>query len=209
MSGIPGQGRRFDVEFALDQAAIQFWLHGYEGTSIATLTKAMKITPPSLYAAFGDKEKLFYASIDRYRRGVGDFIDRAFEEESRAMSLIARLLREAAVYYSDDATPLGCLIIHSATCVGPANESVAKYARDLRNANIEHLADRVRDDVRAQHLPSHVAPAALAGFVGTIIQGMAQRGRDGARTSELKDTAESTLNAVRAMTGSELAAPPE
>ena len=202
MPGVPGQGRKFDVEKALDLAAEQFWIHGYEGTSIATLTKAMNITAPSLYSAFGGKEQLFYASIDRYRQNAGDFIDRAFEEEPRAMDLIARILREAAAHYSDDATPRGCLIIHSATCVGPANESVAKYASDLRNANIEHLADRIRDDVRAQHLPSHVAPAAVAGFVGTVVQGLAQRGRDGARTSELKDTAEAALNAVRAMVGS-------
>ena len=36
-----------------------FWRNGYEGTSIADLTEAMGINPPSLYAAFGNKENLF------------------------------------------------------------------------------------------------------------------------------------------------------
>ena len=98
MPGVPGQGRKFDVEKALDLAVEQFLIHGFEGTSIATLTKAMNITAPSLYSAFGGKEQLFYASIDRNRQNAGDFIDRAFEEEPQAMDLIARLLREAAAH---------------------------------------------------------------------------------------------------------------
>ncbi|MCK9194847.1 MAG: TetR/AcrR family transcriptional regulator, partial [Nevskia sp.] len=32
-----------------------FWQRGYEGVSVADLTAAMKIAPPSLYAAFGSK----------------------------------------------------------------------------------------------------------------------------------------------------------
>jgi AcrR family transcriptional regulator len=43
-----------------------FWRHGYEATSVAELTAAMGITPPSLYAAFGDKQGLFLAAVRRY-----------------------------------------------------------------------------------------------------------------------------------------------
>ncbi len=42
--------------------------HGYEATSIASLTAAMGIRPPSLYAAFGDKRRLFEEVVERYRR---------------------------------------------------------------------------------------------------------------------------------------------
>ena len=36
-----------------------FWRHGYEGASTANLTNAMGISTTSMYAAFGNKEKLF------------------------------------------------------------------------------------------------------------------------------------------------------
>ena len=43
-----------------------FWRQGYEGASMADLTKAMGINPPSLYACFGSKEGLFKAVLERY-----------------------------------------------------------------------------------------------------------------------------------------------
>ena len=59
-----GRPREFDVERALDRALDVFWRNGYEGASIADLTAAMGINPPSLYAAFGNKEGLFLAALE-------------------------------------------------------------------------------------------------------------------------------------------------
>lgn len=61
-----GGKRAFDEEAALDVALELFWRQGYEGTSIADLTAAMDIRPPSLYAAFGNKQQLFEKVLDRY-----------------------------------------------------------------------------------------------------------------------------------------------
>jgi AcrR family transcriptional regulator len=61
-----GRPREFDMEKALDKALDVFWRNGYEGASVAELTGAMGINPPSLYAAFGNKEGLFRKALDRY-----------------------------------------------------------------------------------------------------------------------------------------------
>ena len=61
-----GRPREFDLENALDEAMDVFWRRGYEGATIAELTGAMGINPPSLYAAFGSKEGLLKAALDRY-----------------------------------------------------------------------------------------------------------------------------------------------
>ena len=67
-----GRPRSFDREAALNAAMEVFWTKGYEAASISDLTSAMGINPPSLYAAFGDKEKLFLATIEQYASSRSD-----------------------------------------------------------------------------------------------------------------------------------------
>ena len=61
-----GRPRHFDMDQALDRALEVFWRKGYEGATICDLTAAMAINPPSLYAAFGNKEGLFRKALERY-----------------------------------------------------------------------------------------------------------------------------------------------
>lgn len=63
-----GRPRGFDTEAALDAAMKVFWTNGYEGTTVADLTKAMGLNMSSMYAAFGDKEESVQASRRTLRR---------------------------------------------------------------------------------------------------------------------------------------------
>lgn len=181
MAGIPGQGRKFDIDQALDIAMEQFWTHGYEGTSVSTLTAAMGISPPSLYAAFGGKRQLFDRVVDHYLGGKGAWMDRAFEEETSTVALVRRLLAEAAVNYADPAQPGGCLVITAGTMVTDANADIAEALRLQRNNNI----DRLEMALRSGDLPSGIDPRAAAEFLGVAIQGMSTRARDGASVDQL------------------------
>ena len=71
-----GRPRAFDADEALDRALEVFWRQGYEGTAVSDLTAAMGINSPSLYAAFGNKEGLFRAVLDRYDEKRRDFLDK-------------------------------------------------------------------------------------------------------------------------------------
>ena len=75
---IMGRPRAFNMDQALDQALHVFWKKGYEGTSIVDLTEAMGINPPSLYAAFGNKETLFKKALDRYETRRDEIFEEAF-----------------------------------------------------------------------------------------------------------------------------------
>lgn len=60
------RAKSYDRKAVLLKAMQVFWAKGYERTSIADLEKAMGINRFSIYDAFGDKKRLFLASIEAY-----------------------------------------------------------------------------------------------------------------------------------------------
>ncbi|MCK8120916.1 TetR/AcrR family transcriptional regulator [Pseudoalteromonas sp. 2CM32C] len=110
-----GRKRAFDREIALDKAMRIFWNNGYAATSVAHLTSELGINTPSLYAAFGNKEKLFKEVIAHYITQYADPCYRHITEPSDA-PFIERLracFYELIQEFSDADTPLGCLLVKS------------------------------------------------------------------------------------------------
>jgi AcrR family transcriptional regulator len=189
-----GRPRGFDRDQALEAALMEFWEHGYEATSIATLTRAMGINPPSLYAAFGDKRKLFTAAVERYAETHGDYGARALSEPT-AHGVVETMLRLAATDYTGPDHPPGCLVIDGATNTTDASRDVAEELRTYREGTKQAMADRIAADVAAGTLPPATDSQALATFYAAVIQGMSTQARDGASEQDLQRVADVALAA--------------
>ncbi|GAB2720774.1 TetR/AcrR family transcriptional regulator [Arthrobacter bambusae] len=198
MSGKAGQGRKFNVEDALEAATLVFWDHGYEGASLAELTHAMGINPPSLYKAFGSKEDLFFSVVDHYNATHGNFMSIAFAEEATGLALMRRLLLEAADHYASTSYPGGCLVISAAVTVTSANRHVADRLAKMRNDNIAAMAEALTRDLDAGLIPQNTDTKAMAAFVGATLQGMSQQARDGATKEDLTRIANYAITAIGA-----------
>ncbi|MFD7923837.1 TetR/AcrR family transcriptional regulator [Streptomyces sp. NPDC059740] len=190
-----GRPRNFDRRTALEQALHQFWRHGYEATSIASLTSAMGINPPSLYGAFGDKRQLFNEAVQEYGRTYGAFTTRALAEETTACAAIGRLLREAAREYTDPSHPPGCMVITAATNCTPTAEDVQRQLRDRREESKQAMRDKITADVDHGRLPVTVDAEGLATFYAATLQGMSTQACDGAARSDLERVAELAMSA--------------
>src|SRR5688500_6836739 len=109
-----GRPRSFDRDKALERAMHVFWRQGYEATSVNDLTRAMRINPPSLYAAFGDKEHLYLEALERYQQSRLESVTKWLDEEPTAKAGVARLLTEAAGLLVRSGAPRGSMLVDSA-----------------------------------------------------------------------------------------------
>ena len=189
-----GRPRAFDMEQALDQALHVFWEKGYAGTSITELTEAMGINPPSLYAAFGNKEKLFKKALDRYEDLRDQILEEAFSAPT-AREAVTRLLEGTAERLSDKCNPRGCLMVQGALSGGEECEAVKRDLSSRRAGGEALIRKRLKRAKREGDLPSDADAAALARFVATVMHGMAVQAAGGAAPKELRAVADTALRA--------------
>ncbi|WP_067489754.1 TetR/AcrR family transcriptional regulator [Actinomadura hibisca] len=195
MTKSPGRPRSFDRDAALEQALREFWRNGYEATSIAALTGAMGIRPPSLYAAFGDKRKLFAECVHRYQETYAAAAGRRLREEPVGRKAIQRFLYDLADIYTDPSHPPGCLIITAAANHAPESSEVEAELRAIREASKQTFADRIEDDVRAGRLPADTDVKGLATYLAAVVQGMSRQSQDGATREDLESIAKMAMRA--------------
>jgi len=190
-----GRPLSFDRDAALENAMHVFWERGYEAASIADLTHAMGITPPSLYTAFGDKEKLFLEAIERYALGPGSAGPRALAEEPTARGAIERWLREAADELTRPCHPKGCMVVMAATNCSVAAERVQTALTKRRAAAIAGIKSRIQHGIDHGELAPDTDAKALSNFYSTIYQGMSMQAKDGATRASLMATVEAAMRA--------------
>src|SRR5260370_15599070 len=124
--------REFDEAAVLDAAIQQFWLRGYEATSVRDLADEMGIAGASLYNAFGDKRTLYERSLNRY-------LDQTFRERIRRLEhslpprdAIVAFLQEIIKRSLNDKQRLGCLLVNSAL-------EIALHDQEPRHIAATHL----------------------------------------------------------------------
>jgi AcrR family transcriptional regulator len=187
-----GRPLSYSREVALKQAMLTFWRYGYETTSIVDLTSAMGVTAPSLYTAFGDKRRLFLEAVQLYA-GDPDALARAMETAATAHDAVRDMLRGAAIAFTGDETPRGCLLA-SATASGSAASADVQHAiAEIRRGIDALLRRRIERDIAAGLLPAQTDAAVLSSLVMAVTQGMSVLARDGACRTLLLGIADHAL----------------
>jgi AcrR family transcriptional regulator len=202
-----GRPREFDQDKALDRALELFWRQGYEGTSIADLRKTIGIAAPSLYAAFGSKEKLYRRVLEHYLAGLGRTLTDALREEANTYAAVKRFLFESAQKFAGPKNPRGCLISCAIPTCAPENKAVADLVASKRISSVHTLRRRFQEAVKKGELPRDTDTEQLARFYGAVIQGMSIQALDGAGAKALRGIAETALSAWPGGTRSKLVPP--
>jgi AcrR family transcriptional regulator len=190
-----GRPRRLDRSVGLDVAARLFWEHGYEGTSIADLTAAMGVTPPSLYASFGSKEELYRMALDQAVESQSRARSEALQSDMSAYDALAFYLHDVANGISRPGDPPGCIVSTAVVQCAAENETVAKSVAARREAAIQAIRERFDRAVDEGELPAGTDTDSLARFYGAFVQGMSVQACDGACTDRLKRLVEIALSA--------------
>lgn len=178
-----GRPREFDIDKAVKTATELFWRKGYEGTSLSDLTKAMRITAPSFYFAFGNKEKLFRKVVEHYYASQMELFEAAVREPT-VRGVAEKFLYGYADILTDSSHAPGCLCLNSALpCAG--DDTVRAWLANLRGELAVRLRKRFAKACGTADLPINADPDALARYVALMAWGMAVEAQSGAKRKDL------------------------
>jgi len=179
-----GRPVSFDREVALERAMEIFWSKGYVGTQLVDLTSAMNINPPSFYAAFGNKRKVFYEAVELYIRSVGSkSMLKLSEGNTAADGLRAMLESTIKIARSNEAG--GCLLMMSVVNHLPGDDDEWVHLKNIRQQTLLLIRERIERGIAEGDLAESTNAQALASFFFGITQAISFQARDGATEEEL------------------------
>ena len=179
-----GRKREFDDQVALQTAMELFWRQGYEGTSVADLTKALGINPPSLYAAFGSKRDLFEKTLDRYMCERSVQLEEAMAQPT-AHEAILDLLAGRVRVFTSPGQPAGCMTVQAGLSSGEPHHEIVTLLAAAREEIRRTVLDRFAKALADGDLPDGTDCNALARYVMAAIYGLSVEAASGAPREEL------------------------
>jgi TetR/AcrR family transcriptional repressor of nem operon len=121
-----GRPREFDIDAVTDRAMQAFWQGGYGGTSLNRLMEATRLEKGSLYKAFGSKEKLFLAALDRYLgAGVAE-MESIARSAPTAVEALRAILDRISGNCSGEHGATGCLAVNATVESDGRPESITR-----------------------------------------------------------------------------------
>ncbi len=164
-----GRPRNFDPVEAVATAQRLFHARGYDAVSVADVTSALGINPPSFYAAFGSKAELYSRVVCHYAAHHAIPLDELLLPGRPVADCLLAVLEDAARRYAADPAAAGCLVLEGTHCNDPAARTAARSAhaagetmlRQYIGARYPGEADRLTD------------------FVTTTLAGLSAQARSG------------------------------
>lgn len=182
-----GRPRGFDTEQAVATAADLFRARGFDAVSVADVTDALGINPPSFYSAFGSKQGLYARVLEHYSVVGAIPLDDVLRQDRPVADNLLALLEEAARHYAANPEAAGCLVVEGTRC----NDAQAREVALTYNLAVEA---RIRDHIAERHAAQ---AAALTDFVATTMFGLSAKARNGHGLEQLLATARLAGSAIQ------------
>ena len=195
-----GRPPKYSKDDALDSAMRVFWRNSYEGTSLDDLSKATGMNRPSLYNAFGDKERLFWSAVEWYLTHEGSLTQHWLEKDEPVAETFGKLLKGYIKLFSQPDSGRGCMVVLGAINCRPEHQHLSdKLSALRRNTHAQATAFLQRAAARGELKPE-AQPEALAEFFMAIFNGLSIQARDGSTPEQMHYIVEQALRLFESWT---------
>ena len=157
--------------YIIKQAAPIFNMHGYKGTSMSQLTKAINMTKGAIYGNFKDKDEIAIAAFDYNFDEISEKIRNVvLSKENACEKLIAFAnfyLDEFAIISRNGGCPILNAAIDSDNVHLPLKERVVQVIEDWTNS----ISRIVYSGIKRKQINRNAKPEQFASLFVSLIEG--------------------------------------
>ena len=180
----PGRPQAFLPDDALDRAVEMFWENGYEGVDVERIARAVHVTKPALYRAFGDKPTLLLKAVERYAMTYGAPMIAAFQAEPDIHKAVTAFC-EATVDTATGEARSGCMMAAAALGQSERVGEIRSFAARGLTAAADIFAQRFEQEMCAGRLPRTLSARVRGRALIDLMQGLLLRAKAGVSRDEL------------------------
>jgi AcrR family transcriptional regulator len=185
-----GRPKGFIADEALDRAVEMFWEHGYERVDVDRIARAVNVTKPALYRAFGDKPTLLVKAVERYAQTYVAPRMAAFQAEPDIHKAVSDFC-EVTVNAAWKEAPVGCMMAAAALGQSERVTEIRSYVAKGLTATADGFAKRFEKETKAGRLSRTPSAKVRARLLVDLLQGLQLRAKVGIAREQLLQDARS------------------
>ncbi|WP_436121966.1 TetR/AcrR family transcriptional regulator [Aminobacter sp. LjRoot7] len=175
-----GRPIEYDRDRTLQRAGDLFWSVGFAASSLDALSEVTEMTRPSLSGAFGDKEALYVATLERYRDASVAAMNTILSAARPLRAELAEVYAKSTdAYLASDDAARGCLLIGTASVEAVHRPAVRHILQQSLGAFNAILEGRLRKAIAEGELGAGADAAGLASVASAVMHSLAVRARAG------------------------------
>ncbi|MHC0441258.1 TetR/AcrR family transcriptional regulator [Flavobacterium sp. 3-210] len=179
--------KEFNEDQALDKAIEIFWHKGYNGTSAQDLVTHLGLSRSSLYDTFGDKQKLFVKSLQRYQQQNEESLKLLFENAENIKTALTEIFKQAVIESLQDRITKGCFMVNSAVELAMHDPEIGKIVHDNQKAVEEVFYQAIKKGQESGQISDKQEARSLARFIFNNYSGIRVLARAGERDKQVYD----------------------
>lgn len=195
-----GRQATYDRDKVLNSAMELFWARGFHNTSLKDLEGALDMRPGSIYAAFGSKEALFRAALERYARDGRAGLDEIMRRAETPIAGLAAYVRLLGGIARKAMPSRACMLVKTLLEAPDDAPELRKSAEDMMRAAEASFAGAFRTARDQGEIAPDSDPEVLAARLQAAIFGLrayAQRSDAGDRVEKVAEEIARDLEGLR------------
>jgi len=167
-----------------------FWEDGYERVDVDRIARAVNVTKPALYRAFGDKPTLLLKAVERYVQRYITPRMAAFQAEPDLHKALTNFC-EATVNAEWQEDRIGCMMAAAAQGQSERVTEIRSYVAQGLTATADFFAKRFEKEMRAGRLSRTPSARVRGRLLVDLLQGLQLRAKVGISREQLLQEARS------------------